>query len=170
MRISMFKFYKTSCLVFAILGMLVIAGSIIFTALYYGGTGFDDFIMLLIGIPLGAFIAAFPIIMNYRQLTSVILEETMYTSYTLFKKKLCQVDFNKEVYSCFFDVRFPYCLPVKFIAISNVPFSLSKNAESNDLNRFLGTYDQSRIIILPEDRLTVMKLRTGDGCAPVRRV
>ena len=157
MRIRMFKFYRTSCTVFAILGILVIAGSLIFTVHYYCGTGIDDFIMLIICIPLGAFITTFPIILNYRHLTSVILKENKYTSYTLFRKKLCQVDCNEEVYSCYFNVCFLFSPPVKFIAISNAPFSCAKDVKSNDSNRFFGTYDQTRIIIFPFDETIANK-------------
>ena len=159
----MFKFYKNSFIFSLTLGIFVIVGSVIFTINYYRGVGVDDFIMLFLGIPIGVLNALFPIFLNYRQLIYIVLDERKCISYTLFKKKLCQVDFDRYVYYSFFDVKFAYSPLVKFIALSNMPFICNQNSKSVFEKKFYGAYDQRKIIVFPYDNQLAIPTGQGDG-------
>lgn len=151
MKITMFKLYKTSIICSSALGIFVIVGSIIFTIYYYSGVGLDDFIVLLDAIPIGIAISLFPILINYKQLTHVFLNHEKCISYSLLRKKLCQININENVFYSFFDVRFAYAPSVKFIALSNMPFKCEQNHKSILEKKFYGSYDQKQIIIFPYD-------------------
>ena len=149
MKISMFKFYKTTIICFMTLGIFAIIGSIIFTVYYYSGVGLDDYIVLLWVIPMGIAVSLFPILINYKQLTHVFLNHEKCISYSLLRKKLCQINLNEPVFYSFFDVRFAYTPSVRFIALSNIPFRCEQNPKSFFEKKFYGSYDQKQIIIFP---------------------
>lgn len=151
MTIPMFKFYKNSIICFAAIGLLIIIGSLVFTAYYQTGDGADDYIMLFVAVPIAVLIALFPIFLNYKHLTQVQLNENHCVSYTLCRKKLCTVDFKKPVFYSAFYVRFAYAPPVKFIAVSNVPFTVEQNCTLLSKRGFYGAYNQKRIIVFPYD-------------------
>ena len=151
MKISMFKFYKIDIICFLTLGIFVIVGSIIFTIYYYSGNGVDDYIFLLLCIPLGIFIILFPICLFYRALIYVLFEDKKCTSYSLLKKKLCEVDLSNRVFYSEFYVKFLYVPPIKFIALSNEPFVCKQNPKSILERGFYGSYNQKKIIIFPYD-------------------
>ena len=150
MKINMFRFYKTGCVCFFILGLFIIIGSIIAAFQFYRNIGIGDFIIVFVGVPIGVVVALFPIFLYYKQLTYVTLEKNKCTSYSLFKKKLCQVDYNIKVYYSFFDVNFLYSPTVKFVALSNMPFECD-NRVGIIKKGFYGSYDQTKIIIIPYD-------------------
>lgn len=151
MKISMFKFYKSTIIFCSILGIFTIVGSIIFTIYYYSGVGLDDYIMLFLVIPIGIGVSLFPIIINYKQLTHVFLEHDKCISYSLLRKNLCQINFNESVFYSFFDVRFLYEPPIRFIALSNMSFKCVQDTKSIFEKKFYGTYNQKQIIIFPYD-------------------
>lgn len=171
MKIGLLKYYKSNFICFLMLGVCIIVGAIIFTFYYYQGEGLDDFIMLFLAVPIGIVISLFPILISYKQLNFVYLENDMCVSYSLLKKKLCQVNYNERVFYSFFDVKFAYAPVVKFIALSNTPFLCKQNPESFLEKKFYGTYDNTRIIVFPYDKQVAQRLniddwhnvRTGDG-------
>ncbi len=150
MKISMFKFYKTSVISFIALATILIIASLAYTAFYTDGE-MDECIMMYISIPIGFAISLFPILINYRQLTHVSLDHDKCISYSLLGKKLCQINYNEYVFYSFFDVRFAYAPPVRFIALSNLPFVCNQNPKSIFEKKFYGAYDQKQIIIFPYD-------------------
>lgn len=154
MKINMFKFYKAGIICLLTLGIIEIIGSIIFTAYYYTGNGIDDCIILFIAFPIGLVVALFPICISYRQLTYVLLDDTKCTSYSLLRKRLCEVDFKESVFYSEFYVKFAYKPRVKFIALSNEPFVCKQNSESAFEKKFYGAYNQNKIIIFPYDEHT----------------
>lgn len=164
MKINTLKFYKVSFVCFFILGLIVIISSIIFTIDHCVGAGVDDLIMLFIGIPAGLAIVIFPWIINYKQLIYVVFDKTTCTSYSLFKKKLCQIDFEKPIYYFIFNVTFSYAPSVKFVSISNMPFICEPKAKSIVKKKFYGNYDTKKIIIFPyDDNIAKRLVQSGDG-------
>ncbi len=129
MKISMFKlFYNYDIIIAWILSLLIIIGGIIFTVCFFQGKSIlDDFLVLFITVPLGLMFSVFPIVINYRQLTTVLLEKEKCTSYSFFNKKLCRVDYDKNVFYALFEVNFPRAMPIRFIAISNENFECDKS-------------------------------------------
>lgn len=162
MKISMFKFYKSSFICLLSLGLCVISGSIIFTISNYQGVGIDDFIMLFLVVPIGIVVSLFPVLINYKQLTHISLDHEKCISYSLLGKRLCQTNYNITVFYSFFDVRFAYVPPVRFIAISNMPFKCEQNPKSVFERKFYGCYNQSRIIIFPYDDKVASFLNLDD--------
>ena len=69
----------------------------------------------------------------------------------MFGKKLYQVEYYKPVYYNFFDVHFARMSPVKFVALSNVPFSCMQTRSALAQKSFYGTYDRTQVAILPYD-------------------
>lgn len=149
MTIHMLKFYKNSIICFTAIGLLIIIGTLIFTAYYQTGYGADDYIMLFVAVPIAIMIALFPIFLNYKHLTQVQLNENHCVSYSLCRKKLCTVDFKKPVFYSVFYVRFAYAPPVNFIAVSNGPFAVEQNCNSPSKRGFYGAYNQKKIIVFP---------------------
>lgn len=164
MRISNAKQYHGDIVVFAILGIIIAVGSIVLTAYYYTGAGADDYFLLFIAVPCSILCFLFPIILNYRQLTYVLLDNTKCTSYTLLHKKLCTVDLQNTVYYTLFDVWFPYRPKVKYIALSNDTFECDHNNKKIDLykRKFYGKYNRKSIVIFPYDERTVSFLNFDD--------
>ena len=164
MEINLFKSYRHNVIFFLVLGLLIIIGSIIFTVYYYEGIGFDDYIMLLLGVPIGLIPIIFPFcICSKRFFTQVVLEENKCTSYSFFKKELCVVNFNKKVYFTFFNILSrsynPRPYGVKFIAVSNEPFVCNQNTLNIFKGIFQGTYDYKKIIIFPYYSETIKLLK-----------
>ncbi len=162
MKINMFKFYKISCICLLSLGLCVILGSIILTICNYQGIGIDDFIMLFLAVPLGIVISLFPVLINYKQLTHISLDHEKCISYSLLGKRLCEINYHTTVFYSFFEVKFLYAPPVRFIAISNMPFKCEQNPKSIFDKKFYGCYDQSRIIIFPYDDKVALFLNLDD--------
>lgn len=153
-KINMIKFYKTSITVFGVISLIIIAASVAF-AILFQTSGAEGVLMLLFGIFAGIMCLLFPILLNGRQLTRVLLSADKAEAYSFLGRKLCSVDFGKEVFSAPFDVRFPYAPPVKFIAVSNETFADPKQSK-----RFYGTYDRKKIIIFPYDEQTAQFINT----------
>lgn len=154
MKINMIRFYKTAIIVFGIISLIIIMVSVVFAILFQTG-GAEGVLMLLLGIFAGIMCLLFPILLNGRQLTRVQLSADSAEAYSFLGRKLCSVDFSKEVFSAPFDVRFPYAPPVKFIAVSNEPFADPKQSK-----RFYGTYDREKIIVFPYDEQTAQFVNT----------
>lgn len=125
MKISLLKYYKTSIISLSALGIFAIVLSFIFT--FFDGSNLDDYIMLFVTVPVGIAVSLFPILINYKQLTCVVLSHEKCISYSLLRKKLCQINFDEHVFYSFFDVRFSYKPVVRFIALSNMPFNCEQN-------------------------------------------
>ncbi len=155
MKIRLSPLYRCQFALFTAFGLLIILGVIVFTVFYGFGTGFEKAMMLFLGILSGLALIGFPFCLNHRQLSHVCLEETGCSAYSLLNQRLCQVEFQKPVFYAFFDVRFPYAAPVRFIALSNHAFFC-------DHKRFYGTYDRKNIIIFPCDAKTAAQLRLDD--------
>lgn len=151
MSIYTFKFYKNSIICFAVIGLLVIIGSVVFIAYYHTNEGVEDYIMLFITIPAAVMIALFPILLNYKHLTQVQINENNCVAYSFLRRKLCTVHFNEQVFYSVFYVRFAYAPPVKFIAVSNEPFSFEHNHKHISKRSFYGAYNQKKIIVFPYD-------------------
>lgn len=150
MTIHMYKFYKNSIICFATISLLIIIGALIFTAYYQTGDS-ADFIMLFAAVPIAVLIALFPIFLNYKHLTQIRLYENTCIAYSFLRKKLCTVDFEKQVYYSVFYVRFAYAPQVEFIAVSNAPFTVEQNGNTFSKRGFYGAYNQKRIIVFPYD-------------------
>lgn len=162
MKISMFKFYKTSIIVGLVYGSIVLIGSIIISVYYATGNILDDCILPICGITLALLGGLSPALINVRQLNHVYLDHERCISYSLLRQKLCQVNYNEYVFYSFFDVRFAYAPPVKFIAISNMPFKCEQNPKSIFDKKFYGYYDRSRIVIFPYDDKVASFLNLDD--------
>lgn len=151
MTIHMFKFYKNSIICFAAIGLLIIIGTLIFTAYYQTGEGADDYIMLFVAVPIAVLIALFPMFLNYKHLTQIRLHENTCIAYSFLRKKLCTVDFMKPVFYSVFYVRFAYAPQVKFIAVSNEPFLMETSGKHLLKRNFYGAYNRKEIIVFPYD-------------------
>ena len=169
MKISMFKFYKARCIFFLIMGAALIAGAIAFTIYFYSGAGIiEDFLLLILAVPMAPIIALLPFFMSYGQMTHVILDEGKCVSYSLLNKKLCRVRYDKDVFYSFFYVKFLYEPEVRFIALSNSPFQCRQTlAEITDITgalkkKFYGTYNQRKIIVFPYDETVAPLLHLDD--------
>lgn len=142
----MFKFYKIGIATSIALGFIIIIGSVILTIFCRLSN-----VIFLIAVPCGLMIALFPILLNHRQLTNVLLSESEVVSYSLFGEKLCAVSLGEPVFYSFFYVR-PPCEPeIEFIAISNESFICDNDFKSFSKKRFYGSYDRKTIIIFPYD-------------------
>lgn len=159
MRISMFRFYKISIVLFVILGFSIIIGSAIFTAYYSIGDSIDNYVMLILGVPVGLIIAVFPLSIYHRQLTRISIDDCRCVSYSILQKKLCSVSFDQTVYYSIFYVTFLYAKQVRFIALSNEPFTCELHHTNLNRKSFFGTYDTSKIVVLPYDETTIPLLR-----------
>ncbi len=158
MKISMFRFYKTSIITALVYGMIVLIGSIILSCYY------ATHIFLIIGLAFALLAAVFPIKIYHRNLTHVLLEREKCIAYSLFNQKLCQVNFNEKTFYSFFDVRFLYAPPVRFIALSNTPFQCVQNTKSIFEEKFYGVYNQKRIVIIPYDAQVAPLLKLNAWC------
>lgn len=79
----------------------------------------------------------------------------MRTAYpALSSENFCALSITRGRYfTLFFDVRFTYSAPMKFIALSNEPFScVSRNGMFKA--GFYGAYDPTKIIVFPYDNKT----------------
>ena len=147
MKINMTKFYKATICTFLFLGVLIILWPLVFVIIYIDEK-LEAGVVLGASFVVGVAIASFPFLLNYRQLFYVYVGENGSTSYTLLGRKLCQVDYNQDVFYIFFNVKFLYACPVKFIAISNTPITYKEN-QTSYLKRFYGSYNRKQVIVLP---------------------
>lgn len=136
MKIHMYTLYKIPLIFFAISAVLIITGFLTLAIIV------EAWFLLIFGVILGIFMLCLPIVVSYRQLTTIEINFENCSSYSLIKKHLCTVDFFKKVYCSFFYVTFTYSAPLKFVAISNQPFNC-------DYRRFYRTYNLKKIIIFP---------------------
>lgn len=162
MKISMLKCYKTNIICFATLGLLMIVGAIVFTVYYYTGSGLDDYIMLFIAVPGGLCIALFPILLNYKHLTHLVLNTQICTSYSFLGKKRCTVHFAEKVYYAVFYVQFAYAPQIRFIALSNEKYVCENRPRSIFEKSFYGKYNPKKIIVFPYDEKVAPLLHLND--------
>lgn len=109
--------------------------------------------MLILSISMGIVLICFPFLLFWKNMSSVTLSYENCISYSFLGKFLCTVDYSRPVYCSFFDVRFTYSAPMKFVALSNEPFSgVSKNGMFKV--GFYGAYDPTKIIVFPYDNKT----------------
>lgn len=144
------KFYKGDVILFLVTAFLINVGAVLFVLNFH----MDSYacIFLAMGFLLSLLIALLPLI-TYRQWTYAMFGEGRCTSYTVFNKKLCEIDTSKSVYYEFFDVHFRGIPPVRFAAISNEPFSVNPRGKSIFASaKFYGTYDRSKIVIFIYDK------------------
>lgn len=150
MKVSMFKFYKTNIFTFAVLGGAVILVAWKF-AVFYVEDNSESLFIRCISVLFGVLIFLFPFLLYHKQLTHAVLTQGNCTTYSMFGKKLYQVEYDKPVYYTFFDVHFARMSPVKFVALSNVPFSCMQTRSALAQKSFYGTYDRTQVAILPYD-------------------
>ena len=154
MKINMFQFYKRTTICFFVLAIIVLSGSVLLVFAFWTGCK-EDFIILISGTLISTICFCFPILLNYRQLTRVLLDTEKCTSYSFLGKILCEIQLDKNVLYSIFFVRFAYAPAVKFIAISNEPF-VCEQLQKNFLEKtFYGTYNQKKIIIFPYDEKVI---------------
>ena len=149
MIIHMSKFYKTSIICFIVIGLLIIISALVFTVYYHNGEGLSDYIMLFVTVPIALLTILFPILLNYKHLTQVHLNENTCIAYSFLRKKLCTVNLKKQVFYSVFYVRFAYAPQVKFIAVSNAPFTVEQNCNCISKRGFYGAYNKKKIIVFP---------------------
>lgn len=157
----MFRFYKTSILVFIIIGFVIIIGSVIFS--FYFDTGL---IFVVFGLLASVLCFLFPILLYYRQLTYVVFENDKCISYSFFHRKLCTVDLRDNIFYSFFYVRFMYMPSIQFIALSNEPLTDNQTSKKLTGKSFFGEYNQKKIIIFPEEdrrRLSILTDQINQG-------
>lgn len=157
-KIKMWKFYLADIICFLTLGVVVIIGSVVFTAYYYSGAGTDDLIMLFIGVPTGVLIAVFPFVSNYRNMLYIQIDDDKCTSYSLNGKKVCEVDFHEKVYRSYFYVRFQFIPQLKFIAIANEAFVCEQPQQSIFKRKLYGKYPREKVIVFPCEAVRAKKL------------
>ncbi len=162
-KIKMWKLYLDAIICFSVLGICMIIGSVVYTALQYTGGGADDFFMIFIGAPMGLLIAAFPFMLNYRNMTRILIADGRCTAYSLLGKKICEVDLNKTIYRTDFYVRFRYKPERKFVAVSNEPFICERRQKRLFEKKFYATYDRKKVIVFPYDPKAASLLRSGDS-------
>lgn len=138
------------------LGFIVIIGSTAFS--FYFQTGY---IVNLLGLSVGALCSIFPILLNYRQLTHVVLKNDECISYSFLHKKLCVINLKEDVYYSLFYVRFSYAPKIQFIALSNESFSIAQSSKNLMSKSFYGEYNQKKIIILPYDEHIFQMIQKG---------
>ena len=151
MKISMFRFYKTQIITGFVYGIVVLIGTIIISTHYATGNILDDCILPICGFSLALIGGLSPVLINIRQLNRVVLKHDSCISYSIFRRKLCEVKYSERVFYSLVDVRFAYAPPVRFIALSNRPFTCEQNPKSIFGKKFYGTYDQNQIILFPYD-------------------
>lgn len=84
--------------------------------------------MLMLSISMGIALICFPFLLFWKNMSSVTLSYENCVSCSVLGKLLCTVDYSRPVFYSFFDVRFTYSTPMKFVALSNEPFScVSRN-------------------------------------------
>ncbi len=163
MKIKMWKLYFSDIICFSVLGICMIIGTVVYTALHYTGEGADDFFMIFIGVPMGVLIAAFPFVLNYRNMTRILIADGRCAAYSLLEKKICEVDLNEKIYQARFYVRFRFQPERKFVAVSNEPFVCERRQKSIFEKKFYGTYDRKKVIVFPYDQKAASLLRSGDS-------
>ncbi|MBQ6539806.1 MAG: hypothetical protein IJL71_02110 [Oscillospiraceae bacterium] len=146
MRISEFKFYKTSIMFFAFIGCFVAVGSFIF-GIYYKLENSEFFAVCLFGFICGVLICLFPIILAYKHLGYVIENDGVLKSYSLLNKELCTVDLQRSVYYALFPVKFMYSPTLKYIALSNEFFEFRQKSNPSLDKGFYGSYNSKKIIV-----------------------
>lgn len=160
--INMWKIYLNGIVCFLTLGAVAIVGSVVYTVYTYTGGGADDLILLFIGVPMGVLIAVFPFLVNYRNMTRILISDERCVAYSLLGKKICEVDLNEKIYQARFYVRFQFQPERKFVAVSNEPFVCERRQKSLFEKKFYGTYDRKKVIVFPYDEKAASLLRTGD--------
>ena len=163
MKINMWKIYLNGIVCFLTLGAVVIIGSVVYTVYHYTGGGADDLILLFIGVPMGILIVAFPFLVNYRNITRILISDDRYVAYSLLGKKICEVDLNEKIYQARFYVRFRFQTERKFVAVSNEPFVCERRRKSLFEKKFYGTYDRKKVIVFPYDEKAASLLRSGES-------
>ena len=153
MKIHLIKLYKTTILFFLVSGTAVIIGTVILTVVSGQVNEPGGRIMLILSISMGIALICFPFLLFGKNLSSVALSDENCISCSFLGKFLCPVDYSRPVFYSFFDVRFTYSAPMKFIALSNEPFScVSRNGVFKA--GFYGAYDPKKIIVFPYDNKT----------------
>ena len=153
MKIHLIKLYKTTILFFLVSGTAVIIGTVILAVVSGQVNEPGGWIMLILSISMGIALICFPFLLFGKNLSSVALSDENCISCSFLGKFLCTVDYSRPVFYSFFDVRFTYSAPMKFIALSNEPFScVSRNGMFKA--GFYGTYDPTKIIVFPYDNKT----------------
>lgn len=146
-----FKMYKATIICFFVIGFVILGISITLTVCY-SSENENLFIFSAIGIPAACSCCIFPLLLYYKHLPWILMEKHMCTSFSFFpRKKLCTVDFNKDVYFALFFVRCLYSQPLQFIAISNTTFSCDRRSGYVKGKSFYGSYNTKQVIVFPYD-------------------
>jgi hypothetical protein len=110
-------------------------------------------------IGLGLALYAFAIALNdIRYLSYVVVEGHLYTSYSVFNKKLYTLDVNAPVYYRVFKAKQDMFYILEFVALSNEPFEFVER----NLSWFLYFYGYKEMLVMPYNDKTKPLMRLED--------
>jgi hypothetical protein len=125
--------------------------------LYFEVTGLERYFMLALGLGLALFVFVLALY-DFRYLSYVVVEGHLYTSYSVFNKKLYTLDINAPVYYRVFKAQQDMFYIMDFVALSNEPFEFVER----NLSWFLYFYGFEEMLVMPYNDKTKPLMRLED--------